>query len=277
MCRKKLVCGHACNGVVDESQCLPCLECDSDLGNEFCAICYTEDLRSSPSVLLDCGHILHCLCVLEQLKAGPSGLRLTFSHLDCPLCKQRISCKRLGLIESQLAEGVQLEKTVASMAYQRLVYEGLLGKAKRILKSESESELIAYAMKIYSYYPCFECEQPYFAGLAVCGDAPDAQAGLCGMCEEKKRPRSRCDKHGSEYMQWKCRFCCSIAAFKCWGSHSFCQSCHSIQVAGEHLSKKKPSAFPICSGKEHCPLKVNHPHVEEFSLGCALCKNERSF
>ena len=218
--------------------------------------------------------MLHFLCVLQQIKTGPNGLRITFSHLACPLCKARISCKSHAAIQAAMDDWLRLEKRVAAMASERLVYEGRQKEAEL-----AKMDMAAYAMHIYSYYTCRRCSSPFFAGLAVCGEAPEnGQEGrLCTDCFEATMPKKNCSRHRAEFVQWKCRFCCNVAAFKCWNTHSFCNSCHAKQVAGDHLSRKPPSAFPVCPGREKCPLGVDHPHVEEFCLGCVLCKNERAF
>ena len=58
VCDKTLVCGHACCGVKDEGQCLPCLHgCASSEGpklkqdaDDMCMICYTEGLSCGPCI-----------------------------------------------------------------------------------------------------------------------------------------------------------------------------------------------------------------------------------
>ena len=50
-CEVKLMCGHQCLGVFGESQCAPCLEC-ADRADEFCNICWTEELRGAPCIRL---------------------------------------------------------------------------------------------------------------------------------------------------------------------------------------------------------------------------------
>jgi hypothetical protein len=32
--------------------------------------------------------------------------------------------------------------------------------------------------------------------------------------------------HGDAYMEWKCRFCCSLATYFCGGKARFCTPCH---------------------------------------------------
>ncbi len=133
----------------------------------------------------------------------------------------------------------------------------------------------AHAMRIYAYYACRRCSAPYFAGLAACGEAEEASERLCADCA--RPPGARACRHGTEYQQWKCRYCCSVASFKCWNTHSFCGDCHARQVAGEYLSRQPPSVFPVCPGPPNCPLGVRHGHCEETFLGCTMCKSLAGF
>lgn len=74
-----------------------------------------------------------------------------------------------------------------------------------------------------------------------------------------------CKKHGKDYIEFKCRFCCSVALWFCFGTTHFCELCH--QVAND--SRKKE-----CPGVKDCPLKIDHPPTgKEYALGCGLCRN----
>ena len=79
-----------------------------------------------------------------------------------------------------------------------------------------------------------------------------------------------CKKHGRDYIEFKCRFCCSIAVWFCFGTTHFCDSCHNKRPdVNKRLWKKLQ-----CPGINRCPLKMAHaPTGQEFSLGCALCRN----
>ena len=52
-CDVKLKCGHRCLGILLESECPPCLEC-ADQADDFCNICWTEELRAAPCLRLRC-------------------------------------------------------------------------------------------------------------------------------------------------------------------------------------------------------------------------------
>ena len=86
-----------------------------------------------------------------------------------------------------------------------------------------------------------------------------------------------CEKHGNEFIDYKCMYCCSIALFICCkGRYYFCPPCHNDAMnGGQHKPKKG------CVGGEDCPLGIEcHPEADDdpkksmFSLGCSLCRSE---
>ena len=64
--------------------------------DELCTICYTSELADAPSVILKCGHAYHTDCVRELLQHKWNTLRISFSYLQCPSCKQDIDCLELA-------------------------------------------------------------------------------------------------------------------------------------------------------------------------------------
>ena len=92
-----------------------------------------------------------------------------------------------------------------------------------------------------------------------------------------------CAKHGTDFLEYKCRYCCSVAVYFCFGTTHFCNSCHNDF---QRLTSMKKSEFPQCpvaprakpmEGNE-CPLHVKHPPTgEEFALGCGVCRNAQTF
>lgn len=87
-----------------------------------------------------------------------------------------------------------------------------------------------YAMIIYAYFLCFKCKKPYFGGRKDCVAAMnEANAGggsfkpeelICANCCDI--PIQNCPKHGKDFIEFKCKFCCSIAQWFCWGNTHFC-------------------------------------------------------
>jgi len=55
-----------------------------------------------------------------------------------------------------------------------------------------------------------------------------------------------CPTHGADYIEFKCKFCCTVALWFCWGSTHFCEPCH--RVAGNNKNG-------VCQGAA-CPLKI---------------------
>ena len=75
-----------------------------------------------------------------------------------------------------------------------------------------------------------------------------------------------CEEHKETYIQYKCNFCCNVAAYHCGGSNYYCMHCHD----------RKGPAGHKCKGKEDCPLGVEHPPngtIKAFGVGCGMCKD----
>ena len=170
------------------------------------------------------------------------------------------------------------------MSMQRLKHEDKHKDERLVTKGDDYfNKPQDYAMAIYSYYMCFKCKKPYFGGLKSCenlrqeaqnNDDFKASELVCATCSAVGIALRDCPKHGKDYIEFKCRFCCSVAQWFCWGSTHFCEPCHKKQCSGDHLSKKKKKDLPQCKGKKYCPLGVKHPpNGDEFALGCALCRN----
>ena len=95
-CKKKLQCGHKCFGVNGERNCPPCIdkECPQFKGqygqnkDEYCIICYSEGLGSSPIVVTSCGHYMHYQCIKKRLETKWIGPKITFNHCLCPSCNK---------------------------------------------------------------------------------------------------------------------------------------------------------------------------------------------
>lgn len=126
-----------------------------------------------------------------------------------------------------------------------------------------------------AFYMCFKCKNPYFGGMNDCGDEA-AAAGeyrkedlVCPKCSADLVGAGvkNCKKHGAEYIDFKCKWCCSISLWFCHGNTHYCDPCH--RIAG----RNKPTN---CAGQESCPLKLDHPPAgEEFALGCGLCRSNK--
>ena len=279
-CKKELTCGHICFGTNDETQCSECLEeaCNGR-GNDYCTICHTEGLSSAPCVFLECSHIFHYECLSETLKNRWPGPRITFKFARCPACNSWINALYSPSIQALIAPVVSLYQEIRDKALKRLKYEGLENHPKLSqIDSQYYKKEEDYALNTFSYYQCFNCKNTYFGGKRDCEQNNDAAKYdpkdlVCPSCSAQGKEGADCPKHGKDYIEFKCKFCCGIAAWFCWGTTHFCDQCHTRQNNGDYLSKKNRSELPVCPGAS-CPLKVQHPpNGEEFALGCSFCRN----
>ena len=85
-----------------------------------------------------------------------------------------------------------------------------------------------------------------------------------------------CDKHGTDFIDWKCMRCCSMAVFFCvGGTMTFCTPCHNDAMASQNNIRTE------CTGGDCCPLGIpEHPKAGTdisacFPLGCSLCRSEK--
>jgi hypothetical protein len=127
---------------------------------------------------------------------------------------------------------------------------------------------VAFALSRYDYYECDKCKLPYFGGLAACGEQPEGgfnpEEQVCGGCSAAHgAANTRCAVHGSDHIEYKCRFCCEVASWYCWGTTHFCSTCH--------LTASTVQPKPCTCGRDH------PPNGREHAFGCALCHATRTF
>lgn len=58
-----------------------------------------------------------------------------------------------------------------------------------------------------------------------------------------------CPKHGTDFLEYKCRYCCSVAVFFCFGTTHFCNACHDDFQRMTSIPKEE---LP------HCPAGIVH-------------------
>ncbi len=307
-CPEILPCGCPCGGVRGEHQHLVCMKCDPKLDpDEFCPICFVEGLGDAPCVQStgECKHIFHLQCLRDRIKAGYNGARINFKFLMCSLCNRLIQHPMLA---RELAPWMALKKEIESKAVAKLKYEGRMNDPK--IKRSYGGDVVAFAMHEFLFYMCYKCKKPYFAGNYSCQEADDGKFDpkelLCGGCQPATDVQN-CPKHGTEWIAFKCRFCCNTAQWYCWNKTHFCGKCHKPKVWQTLVTyrtganKKKIWEYPQCPGlkaavdrvrrdsklndkqKEAafkklrsdpatCPLKRRHPpNGFEFGLGCTMC------
>jgi len=133
-------CGHVCLGFFGEQNCLPCLEkdcldkynkenqvkipndCTSD---QYCHICWSEELAAKPCIWLDCQHVFHLDCIMKKVKGRWFSPRIVFGFLNCPECKLKISAAYCPELTKETTEIVAFEKLVMKKALERAKFEGI--------------------------------------------------------------------------------------------------------------------------------------------------------
>ena len=241
---------------------------------EPCCICYTDPLKGRGCLQLSsCGHVFHLDCILERLKHRWPTKRISFHYLCCPVCGVEMQAKAL---EEVLRPHLAFKGYITTMILSRIEAEGLK-KCDALTSPTSEyfKNPVAYGMRYLSFYNCHKCACPYFGGFNWCDavvlppdgalarneeegandeeDADNAHAApsikdseyCCNDCTVG-REKSNCVVHGRHFIQYKCRYCCSVARWFCWGTTRFCNACHAAQVAGNYLNKRRPHDLPQC-------------------------------
>jgi hypothetical protein len=94
--------------------------------------------------------------------------------------------------------------------------------------------------------------QAYYGGEARCdeqaavADEYDPTELVCGGCSDVSRAQM-CPKHGTDFLEYKCRYCCSVAVFFCFGTTHFCNACHDDFQRVTNIPK---SELPHCPAGE---------------------------
>lgn len=148
------------------------------------------------------------------------------------------------------------------------------------------NELFETLLRLYFITWIILISQAYYGGEARCdaeiGEQYDPRELVCGACSDVARAQM-CPKHGTDFLEYKCRYCCSVAVFFCFGTTHFCNPCHDDFQRVTNLPKNE---LPFCPAGpkakqlegEECPLHVKHPATgEEFALGCGVCRNAHTF
>eukprot|EP01083_Nonionella_stella_P181847 652682_1 len=190
-----------------------------------CYICFDWIGAMTPIELECCGLKLHYECLVEYVESKflrNDGRRITLKQLSCLMCKRQMIHKSAAQLFAPIDE---LYEKVKRLVLNRLELDDKMND------DEAMEDPLAYAIKLYSCFICFECKNPYYGGLNDCGggfleDKIDPKERLCSACGVPQNYETQCNEHGDEYIQWKCRFCCGLATFFCFGTTHFCESCH---------------------------------------------------
>ncbi|CAD8118063.1 unnamed protein product [Paramecium sonneborni] len=269
-CQKLANCKHFCNGYKDEKNCLGCLGCtNQNQSEEYCTICFTESLYEGPCIQAACGHIFHYYCLNKKLEKKWTTMYISFGFCCCSICKRWMEFPKDSISQLKMNQYEELQQLVRKQASLRM---GKMGD-NQILKVED-------ALEIFAFYQCDKCKKPYFGGKKDCQLELEAEQNrqnlsdlICPSCCGQQI--NGCKTHGTEFLEYKCRYCCNIATYFCWGTTHFCQICHTKQSGGKYLTQLKKEELPQCQGKGKCPIGGNHlPNGQEQCLGCGLCNNQ---
>eukprot|EP01083_Nonionella_stella_P317630 1157632_1 len=251
-----------------------------------CYICFDWIGAMTPIELECCGLKLHYECLVEYVESKflrNDGRRITLKQLSCLMCKRQMIHKSAAQLFAPIDE---LYEKVKRLVLNRLELDDKMND------DEAMEDPLAYAIKLYSCFICFECKNPYYGGLNDCGggfleDKIDPKERLCSACGVPQNYETQCNEHGDEYIQWKCRFCCGLATFFCFGTTHFCESCHCkahqlVQTKKEELvqcpcKSNQQTHLPETVANGSCPLHIKHPPSgEEYCLGCAYCRKHKT-
>lgn len=223
-------------------------------------------LSEEPVVELGCGHSFHLDCALEMLKL-PS--EVTSSFLMCPLCKAPMEATQPRM-RAKIKSSREWLGLAHKWARQRLKLDGHARDPALKPGGEFVGRLVEYAMTLYSFYQCSQCTSPYFGGYRACGMDADQAPGdrLCGPCAATKFGAICGRGHGDKSIEWKCRYCCRVAVWFCFGNTHMCEPCHSSLQR-----QPRPWLVQECGGPGKCAFNGKHaPNGEEFCLGCGECR-----
>jgi len=199
-----------------------------EYGNESdcCYIC----LESKNTTKLKCKHRVHEDCVKLQIQyINLPGSHILQKHGQCGICGRWVSSKYLGV------------------------------ENKAILK-DFKRYVSLWANEKNRVYRCYICCKLFHEKKAACVDdhdlynVPSVESIRCGNC------KNSCLIHGDDFLQYKCRFCCSDATFHCGTGNHMCAECHETQQVKPCVGK-----LGGCSGN-HLP---NGKSSE--CLGCTVC------
>lgn len=160
-----------------------------------CYICLDDN--DGKHIILKCKHGVHANCLETQVRHIKTVGQIPAKFGQCGICSTWIQTKKLTH---------DLHSDVKEL---RRYYE-LWGKGKHS-----------------RVYRCYICANLFHEKKPRCAD--DIQEATpstirCMKCV------NLCDKHGDEYLVYKCRFCCKIATYHCGNGNHMCNECHEIQT-----------------------------------------------
>jgi E3 ubiquitin-protein ligase MYCBP2 len=267
-CQKILSCGHKCLGVNKEIICPPCLDkkCNNYGGinlQDTESVCYLclKKLNTSPIVCLSCNHYLHYLCIQNKINRGVNlyGQKLNFNFIKCEFCHILFDCPFLPDIHNKIEYYKTIYKQTQEKIKERIAIEKLAPNKKNY--------------DLFTFFLCYKCHKPYYVGknnnkkenfflLKYKNIEKDCLCGKDSFIYDEMNDKT-CKKHGIEYVEYKCKYCCNMASRFQSQTH-LCEKCYFIDKSIKECNKQ------LCEfGGKHPPNGV------EYCLGCFACKLEK--
>ena len=282
--------------------------------NDLCNICYVETLREAPCLRLECGHVFHEECTRQKMKNMWPGARITFNFMDCPICQKEMKHESLTELRRRVKR-IRRAVTVLCRKQLELEANGIpelngMDQGERLAWAHDHYAFYMCTSCHEPYYGgMIQCEvdddAPRYArgdddrrrynnnggGAAVArvnhrhppsssslNHDAEHTATMCPQCKHRSMTLDECPVHGTEYILWKCRFCCNYSKWFCWGRTHFCDECHEVQCHTRRLHKTPVDQLPKCEGPGRCRVGGRHRgNGHEFALGCAICRDLPNF
>ena len=156
--------------------------------------------------------------------------------MGCPSCKAPIDIWHIPEIALEVRELKALRSLVLEKAMKIVKKQGLERDERLTTPGDFYYQnLTAFAEAKVSFFECFKCKKPYFGGIIDCEQEMGMEATtkkedlVCKPCflANMSYGKNNCKKHGANFIDWKCMFCCSIAVYFCGGNKWYCEKCHS--------------------------------------------------
>lgn len=77
-----------------------------------------------------------------------------------------------------------------------------------------------------------------------------------------------CSKHGTDFLEYKCRYCCSVAVFFCFGTTHFCNACHDDFQRMTSVPKEELPHCPAGAVDDISLETLTHPDGQSETTGC---------
>jgi hypothetical protein len=229
---------------------------------EHCSLC----LDQSANLQLGCSHVFHDECILNQLKAGWTGVRISFNFMRCAECRAPMT------LPAQVEDSDVMREIKELLQQHQALSQKLEQMAKDLIESGEVKDELEDPAKLV-FYPCFKCQSPYYVGNHDCAAELNIKFEnlLCPPClqiENKllvkaaTEPGGACALHGDKFALYKCTLCCGAAIWQCGSMEFYCSACHD----GGEMTR--------CAGA-NCHIKVPHKQLSEgriFIIACNACE-----